>query len=83
MRFTGAQIIAHSLVKAGVPYALGIPGKGHAESFWREFVAALQRAGYAGSLSIEYAGPRAEAPAGIVEAAALLRRARACGVTTE
>jgi hypothetical protein len=43
----------------------------------------LQRVGYAGSLSIEYAGPRAEAPAGIVEAAALLRRARACGVTTE
>jgi len=39
-----------------------IPGKGHAESFWREFVAALQRVGYAGSLSIEYAGPRAEAP---------------------
>ena len=28
MRFTGAQIIAHSLVKAGVPYALGIPGHG-------------------------------------------------------
>ena len=28
MQFTGAQIIAHSLVKAGVPYALGIPGHG-------------------------------------------------------
>jgi sugar phosphate isomerase/epimerase len=60
-----------------------LPGKGHDENFWRELVAALQQVGYAGSLSIEYAGPRAEAPAGIVEAAALLRRARACGVTTE
>lgn len=28
MQLTGAQIIAHSLVKAGVPYALGIPGHG-------------------------------------------------------
>lgn len=28
MRLTGAQIIAHSLVKAGVPYAVGIPGHG-------------------------------------------------------
>jgi len=28
MRLTGAQIIAHSLVKAGVPYAAGIPGHG-------------------------------------------------------
>jgi acetolactate synthase-1/2/3 large subunit len=27
-RLTGAQIIAHSLVKAGVPYAVGIPGHG-------------------------------------------------------
>jgi sugar phosphate isomerase/epimerase len=54
-----------------------LPGKGHDENFWRELVAALQQVGYAGSLSIEYAGPRAEAPAGIDEAAALLRRARA------
>ncbi|MBI3362725.1 MAG: thiamine pyrophosphate-binding protein [Chloroflexi bacterium] len=28
MRLTGAQIIAQSLVKAGVPYAIGIPGHG-------------------------------------------------------
>lgn len=28
MRLTGAQIVAHSLVKAGVPYAVGIPGHG-------------------------------------------------------
>ena len=28
MRLTGAQIIAQSLVRAGVPYALGIPGHG-------------------------------------------------------
>lgn len=28
MRLTGAQIIAQSLVKAGVPYAAGIPGHG-------------------------------------------------------
>ena len=27
-RLTGAQIIAHSLMKAGVPYAVGIPGHG-------------------------------------------------------
>ena len=28
MQLSGAQIIAHSLVKAGVPYAAGIPGHG-------------------------------------------------------
>ena len=28
MSLTGAQIIAHSLVQAGVPYAVGIPGHG-------------------------------------------------------
>ncbi len=28
MRLTGAQIVTHSLVKAGVPYAVGIPGHG-------------------------------------------------------
>ena len=28
MQLTGAQIIAHSLVKAGVPYVIGIPGHG-------------------------------------------------------
>ncbi len=28
MKLSGAQIIAHSLVKAGVPYAAGIPGHG-------------------------------------------------------
>jgi len=28
MRLTGAHIIAHALVKAGMPYALGIPGHG-------------------------------------------------------
>ena len=28
MKLSGAQIIAQSLVKAGVPYAAGIPGHG-------------------------------------------------------
>ncbi len=40
------------------------PGVGHGEHFWRAFVAALAAQGYRGSLSIEYAGPRADAAAG-------------------
>ena len=56
-----------------------IPGQGHAEAFWREFVAALARAGYVGPLSIEYAGPSTEAREGIDAAAAFLRRAGAPG----
>ena len=53
-----------------------IPGQGHDEDFWRHFVAALKRAGYDRSLSIEYAGPVADTRAGINQAAALLRRLR-------
>lgn len=51
-----------------------LPGEGHDESFWRDFAAALARAGYAGALSIEHAGPTAKARAGIEQAAALLKR---------
>jgi sugar phosphate isomerase/epimerase len=53
-----------------------IPGKGHDENFWRDFVAALKRVGYDRSLSIEYAGPGANARAGIEQTAALLSRVR-------
>jgi sugar phosphate isomerase/epimerase len=54
-----------------------IPGEGHDENFWRDFAAALSRAGYGGPLSIEYAGPSADARDGIEKAAALLRRVQA------
>ena len=51
-----------------------VPGEGHDETFWRDFVAALKEIGYAGSLSLEYAGPNADVRQGIARAVALLRR---------
>lgn len=50
------------------------PGVGHGEHFWRAFVAALAEQGYRGSLSIEYAGPRADAAEGTRRTVRLLRR---------
>lgn len=54
-----------------------VPGEGHGQPCWHEFVTALKRAGYDRSLSIEYAGPSSEAHAGIERAVALLGLASA------
>ena len=43
MQLSGAQIIAQSLVKAGVPYAAGIPGHG-AWCLTDAFLARIDRA---------------------------------------
>jgi sugar phosphate isomerase/epimerase len=51
-----------------------IPGKGHDEQFWSEFVKSLRMSGYDGDLTIEYAGPRHEAEAGIKATVELLTR---------
>lgn len=53
------------------------PGVGHGEVFWHSFVAALAGCGYAGSLSIEYAGSREEVAEGVRRTVELLRRAGA------
>lgn len=50
-------------------------GRGHDVSFWRDVVAALQAAGYDGSLSIEHEDIEVDGPAGVVEAAGVLRAA--------
>ena len=47
------------------------------EHFWRAFVAELAEQGYHGSLSIDYAGPRADAAAGTRRIVQLLRRVMA------
>ena len=51
-----------------------IPGKGHDEQFWREFVRSVRLSGYEGDLSIEYAGPHAEVETGIKASVRLLRQ---------
>jgi sugar phosphate isomerase/epimerase len=51
-----------------------VPGKGHDEQFWGDFVRTLRVIGYNGDLSIEYAGPQAEVETGIKATAALLRQ---------
>jgi sugar phosphate isomerase/epimerase len=49
-------------------------GRGRAEPWWREFVAALDAAGYDGVLSIEHEDPAQSAEEGVEESVALLRR---------
>ena len=61
-RLTGARAWDHC-----------VPGKGHDEQFWRDFVRSLHVGGYTGDLSIEYAGPPAEVETGIQATVALLR----------
>ncbi len=62
-RLTGARTWNHC-----------IPGKGHDEQFWGEFVRSLRMSGYDGDLSIEYAGPHEEVETGIKATVGLLRR---------
>ncbi len=49
-------------------------GHGHGDAWWRDFIAALQVAGYDGVLSIEHEDPAMSALAGVEESVALLRR---------
>lgn len=49
-------------------------GRGHGESWWRGFVAALAVAGYDGVLSIEHEDPAQSPEAGVAESVELLRR---------
>lgn len=49
-------------------------GFGHAEAWWREFIAALKAAGYDGVLSIEHEDPAMSAVEGVEKSVELLRR---------
>ena len=49
-------------------------GRGHDETWWRKFVAALDAAGYDGVLSIEHEDPAMSAVEGVEESVDLLRR---------
>jgi sugar phosphate isomerase/epimerase len=49
-------------------------GRGHGEPWWREFVAALEAAGYDDVLSIEHEDPAQSPVEGVEESVALLRR---------
>jgi len=49
-------------------------GRGHDESWWRAFVAALAAVGYDGVLSIEHEDPAMSAEAGVEESVDLLRK---------
>lgn len=51
------------------------PGAGHGEYYWLQFVRVLKTCGYAGSLSIEYAGSMDDVEAGLRRSVALLERA--------
>jgi sugar phosphate isomerase/epimerase len=50
-------------------------GHGHDEEFWRDFSAALQRAGYDDVLSIEHEDQAMDPVEAVTESVALLRRA--------
>lgn len=53
------------------------PGSGHDEAWWRQFVAALQQAGYDGPLSIEQEDYTIPTEQALRQGAALMRRAMA------
>ena len=77
--FNPAALALHGVLDATAhadPYPrawrFGVPGDGHSPDTWRALLAALDRVGYAGVLSVEHEAPM-PAPEGIAQALAFMR----------
>jgi sugar phosphate isomerase/epimerase len=55
-----------------MPWTFATVGRGHSESWWQTFIAALRGAGYDGAIGIEHEDPFVSAEAGVAESARLL-----------
>jgi len=74
---TALNGVIDNRLTAGRSWGHCSPGVGHGEYYWFQFVAALKKQGYAGPLSIEYAGASDRVEEGLRESVALLNRSLA------